>query len=778
MRSRLMFLILLVLVVPLFSINVDYHIKATKDYFYDNESVILTYYISDNDIQYQVNNAVISINSLDTSFVSSIGNIAPAQQVQGNISLGKLNPGIYSLNTLLSYDFIGITNTLPERTIKIEVQPSIPIRMKKVSTIFDSVISTPNPQVNTSFSIGVNLLPVPSNEIFLVYLDKQKITDFSIVNASGNYSKLLLNYTASKAGIHVLELYATKNDNLTANDDYLFYNLLVTDPNSYVYVPMQEIYQKNLSYEAQKLSFLQEFKLEKTDQGTIQLIVNGSSILNTNCSDEDCFGGVQLVLSPPIMTRTGNSIKFYLNASDPNNGAQIELCQIRIDHGNWINMGGEYNKTSVSASYELSGIPFSQQFIEFRCFDSSLNTGYESFGTSESSDVLILTTDSLSSSKTFDNELNKYAASIVEDGLSSKVLKLDDPEVIKAFGLSGDLKDTAQVKTDIQKLISKTKAKYVILVGGADDIPVPTSDFRGEIISSDQFYVDFTGSGIPQIPIARIFGEKNANKTTAIIELLSQFTKLHHDYCVDNGTGCVSSFSLSLDRLGKIAWDDAKLICANPFLKEGTKIAITTGAAALSGGAGAALYGDVSLCVDGACFVVSNWDTMNNLYDGLAQYKETGSTAILEQSVKDGSVFVMAKDGIFLLGEADYIDTGDVKSYTCAIDTTQSATGLYYDATSNNASTTVLLTDALNGVQNSCAFSSKQKKDGVRIYNLLTEGSNTLEDIKNKRYGDILQEAITAGLDNSDPKSNKFDVKKLTLEILNGDPTLRANMGG
>ncbi|MBI5046604.1 hypothetical protein HZC07_02635 [Candidatus Micrarchaeota archaeon] len=777
MNKQIILLTLLMLVVPVISTNVDYTVKSTKNYFFDNESATLSYAVSDNDIQYQINNAELTIKNADSILVSNIGKIAPSKTVQGNINLGSLSPGIYTLDTVLSYDFIGIKNSLPERTINLEVRPSTPIRMRTVSTIFDTVISSSNAKINKPMNIEVEVLSPPVGELFSAYIDKKQITNFQLINDFGNNSKLLLTYKPIKAGIHTLEVYATKS-NTSTPDDYLYYNILVTDPESYDLVPMQQIYQKNLSYKAQKLALLQDFQIGKTDQGTMQLIVNSSSKINTNCQTEDCVGGKALLLSPPMMLRSGDSIRFHLNSTDENPGAQIALCQIRIDYGNWRNMNGTYNRTTVSVSYQLNGVPFSQQLVEFRCVDTSLNTGYESFGTGETSDVLILTTSNLSGSKTFENELNKYAASIVEDGLSSKVLKLDDSEVIKTFGLAGNLKDTEQIKIDIQKIISKTNAKYVILVGGADDIPIPTSNFQGETLSSDQFYVDFTGSGIPQIPIARIFGQKNENKTTAIIELLSQFTKLHHEYCVDNGSGCVTSFGLSLDQLGRIAVNDAKFICANPFLKRGTKVAITAGAAALSAGAGVTLYEDVSLCVEGACFVVSNWDTMNNLYDGLIQYKETGNTNLLEQTVKDGSVFVMAQNGVSLLGEANVVNTGEVKSVGCAVNTVQSSTNLYYDATSNNSSSTTIILDTFNAVRNSCAFSSKQKRGGLEIYNLLTATNRTLDNFKNKRYGDILEEAIIAGLDSPSPQTKKFNVKKLTLEILNGDPTLRANIGG
>ncbi|MBU4242106.1 MAG: hypothetical protein KKF52_02635, partial [Nanoarchaeota archaeon] len=81
------------------------------------------------------------------------------------------------------------------------------------------------------------------------------------------------------------------------------------------------------------------------------------------------------------------------------------------------------------------------------------------------------------------------------------------------------------------KILSKTKSKYVLILGGNGVILQPPAKTTAEIPSipvSDDRYVDIDLDGLPDIAVGRIPIPENTRSTTIIETALDSAIKMHN----------------------------------------------------------------------------------------------------------------------------------------------------------------------------------------------------------------------------------------------------------
>lgn len=135
------------------------------------------------------------------------------------------------------------------------------------------------------------------------------------------------------------------------------------------------------------------------------------------------------------------------------------------------------------------------------------------------SDVLIVTLGGkLDKTDAYKKTLNEYRDVLKKEGLSSFYIELDSPKIKSFFNV--ELKDPTnwrEVKSVLDKILDKTKSKYLLILGGVNVIPQPPAKTTAEIPAiptSDDRYSDLDLDGIPDIAVGRI---PTPDKSTSII---------------------------------------------------------------------------------------------------------------------------------------------------------------------------------------------------------------------------------------------------------------------
>ena len=143
------------------------------------------------------------------------------------------------------------------------------------------------------------------------------------------------------------------------------------------------------------------------------------------------------------------------------------------------------------------------------------------------SDVLIITSSKLQETSEFRTALNEYRQAIEKDGFNSLYIEVDSDE-IKKFGIDpADPTDWKSVKNVINRVVDKTEAKYLLILGGIDVIPMPPAKAKlgeeiGHPATDDRYRVaDSQNLAIGRMP------SFSGNKINPIIEALKSAVKIH-----------------------------------------------------------------------------------------------------------------------------------------------------------------------------------------------------------------------------------------------------------
>ncbi|MFH1199953.1 MAG: C25 family cysteine peptidase [Candidatus Micrarchaeota archaeon] len=117
-------------------------------------------------------------------------------------------------------------------------------------------------------------------------------------------------------------------------------------------------------------------------------------------------------------------------------------------------------------------------------------------------DVLIVSTSKLKTDAAFDTALARYRKALRDEGISSQYVVLDDAKAAESFGSSlatSSLRNTEAVKQSIEKIRAAVNPKYLLILGGDDVVPMPSTRFGAtkkynkledffDVIYSDSLY--------------------------------------------------------------------------------------------------------------------------------------------------------------------------------------------------------------------------------------------------------------------------------------------------
>jgi len=138
-----------------------------------------------------------------------------------------------------------------------------------------------------------------------------------------------------------------------------------------------------------------------------------------------------------------------------------------------------------------------------------------------------------------ENKIGEYIKSLAKDGLSGTLLYLDEDKTSNLIGSkvtsAGDWNNIDGV---LDQLLPKTKAKYLLIVGGYKTFPQPEvsvgacADPNEATFQSDDVYADYTKDYVPEIPVGRI-PDPNGGDINVLLNSLDTYTNLHNSGGLD-----------------------------------------------------------------------------------------------------------------------------------------------------------------------------------------------------------------------------------------------------
>lgn len=700
-----------------FALNLGLQISPHKEEFTNEENVIIDANIINYELFNSTEQAKLIIKANDLNMTKDIGTLKADQNTTTTFNLGKLPAKSYPATAYIEYDFLGVTDKTQTQNFIIRVIPSKPIEMDTYKSIVTEVIIPPIVEINKEFEITIKIENKSTQLKAEISVNADKSSyNITTIGETEISKKIIL----TKEGINQLEISLSENGILQNRKSL---NIVASNPNNYKKVETAEI------------------QMQKPD-----INVQAGAPTPNIIDQIGCFvvGGCNPDRNAPIVFidvgKSDTGYLFKISADDSKTGnSTINNCFIRLGHHEWLPIEGKYGSTKIDINYFTNNFN-GNDVVQVQCQDAYGNFGLKTVGVSEIAEVLII-------SKNIDSKLQKtlseFAFAIKEDGLSVQIIDLSNYNILKHYGVEKTaLTDWKSLKEAVAKFVSVNKSKYVIFVGNEEEIPVPKIEINGTEIKSDVIYGFLEGDGKsftkPTVIISRILGKFSDSQTSAedIESLLAQFTQQHIDHSEDTKN------KITPRRIVRILWNTAKVICANPALRELSKDVSCAVAAGATGGTGAAACPTIRLCVDGGCFIIGNYDTLSKVVDALQSDPDSRNEK-LNQLIKDGSLILVAKDGLLLISGA--ADIGLIDQ-----DIGEAATNIY-------------------------DLTTKAQK----TYNLVTKIELSAEKLKNKRYGDIIQDAIneirqTKNLDLTNLPVRDADAEILTfsMQIINGDPTL------
>jgi hypothetical protein len=153
-----------------------------------------------------------------------------------------------------------------------------------------------------------------------------------------------------------------------------------------------------------------------------------------------------------------------------------------------------------------------------------------------------------------ETKINDYISSLSQDELSGHLLYLDENETSDLIGSKvtnpGDWNDIAGI---LDQLLPKTKAKYLVIIGGYKTFPQPEISVGAcpdpffRTFQSDDNYADYNKNNMPDIPVGRI-PDPNGGDINVLLNALDTFINLHNS----GGLDLSDKYSITMER----GWPD------------------------------------------------------------------------------------------------------------------------------------------------------------------------------------------------------------------------------
>ena len=138
-----------------------------------------------------------------------------------------------------------------------------------------------------------------------------------------------------------------------------------------------------------------------------------------------------------------------------------------------------------------------------------------------------------------ENKIGDYIKSLSNDGLSGTFIYLDDDQVLNYIpNKVTNAGDWNNIDGILAQLLPKTKAKYLLIIGGSHSFPQPEvsvgacSDPFYSTFQTDDVYADYTNDYIPEVPVGRI-PDPNGGDIDVLLNALNTYINLHNSGGLD-----------------------------------------------------------------------------------------------------------------------------------------------------------------------------------------------------------------------------------------------------
>ena len=512
-------LMLLVFVDSSYGLNIGLDSWTTKTTFLDSEEVELNVNVTNNEVSLSPKKSSIIIKVEEEITRIPIDGLSPEQTILKKINIGEFKSGTYRVEIYVEYDFFGVVDKTQTQYQQIRVLPSEPIKMELETALITSVSIPKTLVAGKKFEIEfkVNSSTDSAKVEFGLAGEKSKTKELE-----KGMNTIKREYSIEKDGSYVFEVktFTTEGDNVNVKD-YRTESLIVTNPDIYEPIEKKKIEQNkgNVSIELGK----------KPERNLIEEV--------------GCFivGGCKGDLTAPEIKNVeilkgDSNFTIHIQADDRNTGnSNITGCRIILNEKDQVDMqaaDGSFDSPLETVIYIIP--PFSgNQAISFQCTDLENNIGYSSISAQGKIDVLLITVGrKIDKDQRFISTLATYVKTLKIEGLTAKYLELDSSEFEAEFGTRvKNSDDGVELKSVIDRLVSKTNPRYLLILGGVSVIPMPIAPTTAQIPTvpvSDDVFGDVNNDGLPDISVSRIPTPSGSRSVEIISTALESSMKIRN----------------------------------------------------------------------------------------------------------------------------------------------------------------------------------------------------------------------------------------------------------
>lgn len=590
--KKILIFIMLILLVPIVTAttNLDFRLDVEERGFYPNEKVPLNVIVVNRDATFAARDAELTVSIGDRFYTFDLGDLKPTETFQKEIILPEFPAGTHSIKGEINY-----TGILDERFLEVSygsfevLFPPIERYPRNVYVsgydLPEKIISGKEYEVSITITndgeVSADLL-VEFGSIDEFFEEKTQLNPgesttvkmkvkfenggVSLIEARAyaliNGEKYLLNYRGKKTYVQTerkaklifdkIELVGEGDNKINQEDKVKF-----------------KVFIKNEGDTATDVKGELSSNIEKIN--IIDPNVSYITIANKDgvAPSEDMFE-----IETSGVEKGDYELDLKLNYIDSENREKEIKVPISINEGGDVcTKDTDCSDTQTCENNQCVEVPCECGYVEDRkciSYECCSDTDCEEYLTCNQEiyvceiptdltrDVLIITIgNKIDKTDSYEDVLREYQDVLNSKRLSSIYLELDSEKIKILFNTEiTDQKNWRNIKDVIDKIIYKTKAKYILILGGVEVIPQPlakTSARIPEIPTTDDRYADLDLDGIPDISIGRIPTPSNERSTQFIEEGLKSAIKLHNKnkltskYIIANPCGTAGGCNRYLD---------------------------------------------------------------------------------------------------------------------------------------------------------------------------------------------------------------------------------------
>jgi len=538
----LLFLVMLVPSIVSATVNLDFRLDVEEKGFYPNEEIPLDVTVINRDSTFSARDAELTVYISDRFYTFDLGDLEPDETFEKEIILPEFPPGTHTIKGEINY-----TGVLDEKFIEtsygsfevlfppIERYPrnvyvssyDLPEKIIGGKSYNVSITITNDGEVNADLLIEFGSLDEFFTEETTLDSDESKTVKMTVefenpgvsliearVYALINGEKYLLNYRGKKTYVQEERKaklsfdkieFVDEIDNKINQKDTVKFKILIKNDGKTAIDVVGELF-----------SATEKIDILDSDVSYVT-ITNKDSVAPTGDVFEIETKGIE------VGDHELNLKLIYIDTEGREKEIKIPIT---------INEGGDFcnkdadcseiqaceNNQCADVSCECGEIkdhkcsPY-ECCSDIECGDEDLVCDLDKHQCEVpiefQKDVIIMTVgNKLDKTDKYDSILKEYREILQEEGLSSFYIELDSSKLKKFFNIElKNPEDWIEVRDITHKIVDKTNAEYILILGGVGVIPQPFAKTEAkipEIPVSDDRYVDLDFDGLPDVALGRI----------------------------------------------------------------------------------------------------------------------------------------------------------------------------------------------------------------------------------------------------------------------------------